>query len=60
MKPGYKTSEFWMSLAASLFGAFTQIHSTGPVTLGTSAATVLPILTYAFSRGLAKSGGGES
>jgi hypothetical protein len=58
LKPGYKTTEFWLSLAAMVLGA---IYSSGAISdSGTAAkiaglaASVLGALGYAVSRGLAK------
>jgi hypothetical protein len=60
MKPGYKTTEFWLSLAAMIVGAALasgvfETDSGGDRILGL-AATVLASLGYTVSRGIAKKG----
>lgn len=57
-KPGYKTTEFWMAIAAFVVSA---LYGSGVVSEGTAmdkalavAAMVLGNLGYAVSRGLAK------
>jgi hypothetical protein len=57
-KPGYKTTEFWMTIAAFVVSA---LYGSGVVSEGTAmdkalavAAMVLGSLGYAVSRGLAK------
>jgi len=57
--PGWKTSEFWLSLAAMLVGA---IVTSGALTPGSPweklvgiAAMVLAAMGYSVSRGIAKS-----
>lgn len=57
-KPGYKTSEFWLSLAAIIVGAAFASNvfpseSSGDKVLGL-AATVLTTLGYTVSRTLVK------
>ncbi len=59
-KPGYKTTEFWLSVAAMLVGAALasgvfETDSGGDRILGL-AATVLASLGYTVSRGMAKKG----
>lgn len=61
MKPGYKTSEFWLTVVAQILGlaaasgAFTPESSVGKlIGLGVS---VLATLGYQYSRGVAKAGG---
>lgn len=63
MTPGFKTTEFWLSLAATILGA---LMSSGLLADGTTAmriagvvAIVLGTLGYTVSRGLAKKGGGS-
>lgn len=58
IKPGWKTTEFWLSVAAAVIGA---LYASGVVTEGSSLervlgviATVLAALGYSVSRGLAK------
>lgn len=57
VKPGYKTTEFWLKLAAL---ALTAAYASGAITNNTAlaiagiAATVLGALGYTVSRGLAK------
>lgn len=59
-KPGYKTTEFWMSLVAVLLGA---LFSSGAVVEGSSLASLLGIVTtvmaslgYTVSRSVVKTG----
>jgi hypothetical protein len=59
-KPGYKTSEFWLALAAMFL---TALFASGAIASGgstdkvlTFAAAALTSLGYSVSRGLAKSG----
>ena len=62
-KPGYKTSEFWLSLAAALLGAFVASgllpaeHAV--MKIAGMALTALASLGYAASRGRAKNGNGN-
>ncbi len=58
MKPGYKTSEFWLALLSTVFSGVVTAHGTGPVTLGTVGWNVLPSIAYILSRGYAKGGPG--
>lgn len=58
MKPGYKTTEFWLSLLAMLIGA---LFASGVVSDGSQldkilglASSILGQLGYAVPRGLAK------
>lgn len=58
MKPGYKTTEFWLSLVATLVGV---LWASGAVSEGSMAdkiiglaAMALSQLGYTVSRGLAK------
>lgn len=67
-KPGYRTTEFWLSLAATMLGL---LWASGLVSEGSTtdkvigfAAMVLAQLGYTVSRGLAKgkavdAGGGQ-
>ncbi len=67
MKPGYKTTEFWMSLVTQivallvLFGVIepaAQEQVSGSLTqLVAAIAAVFNAAGYAFSRGLAKKNG---
>ena len=51
-KPGYKTTEFWLSLLVGLWGAIAPgVPATYQVTIPASAGGV-----YALARGLAKAG----
>jgi len=56
-KPGWKTTEFWLSLSAVLLSA---LYASGAMTNSTMlavagvAASVLTALGYAVSRGMAK------
>lgn len=56
-KPGYKTSEFWLKLAAV---ALTALYASGTLTTNTAlaiagiAATILGALGYTVSRTLVK------
>lgn len=58
-KPGYKTTEFWLSLVAVVLGA---LASSGSLADGSTAARVVGLaiaalgaLGYSVSRGMAKS-----
>lgn len=58
-KPGYKTTEFWLSLLAMIVGL---LYTSGVISSGTTAdkiaglaVQVLAALGYSVSRGLAKS-----
>ena len=61
-KPGWKTSEFWLSLAAALLGAFVASgvlpaeHAV--MKIAGMALTALASMGYAASRGRKKNGGG--
>ena len=62
-KPGWKTSEFWLSLAAALLGAFV-VSGVLPaehavMKIAGMALTALASLGYAASRGRAKNGNGN-
>lgn len=58
VKPGYKTSEFWLTVAASVIGlllASGLIHAGTPIDRVVGlAASVLGTLGYTVSRGIAK------
>jgi hypothetical protein len=56
MKPGWKTTEFWLSLLAGLVGlAFMLVGEAGPVGQGLSLlATALSALGYTVVRGSLK------
>lgn len=61
MKPGWKTTEFWLSVIAMVVGllmtsGFFAVDSIWGKILGL-AGTVLASLGYSLSRGLAKSSG---
>jgi hypothetical protein len=65
MKPGYKTTEFWLSLLAMLLGAF-MASGALPVEhwsmkAGGLVATALAAMGYSYSRGVvkAKNGGDQ-
>lgn len=63
MKPGYKTTEFWLSLAAVLVGVFLAsgiIPESGPwaQVIGVISG-VLGAMGYSVSRGIAKSSNGN-
>jgi len=60
MKPGFKTSEFWMAILGHIITGVLTVHSTGPVTLGTVGWNVLPGIAYILSRGYAKGGPGSA
>lgn len=58
MKPGYKTTEFWLTSVAALLGL---LFASGAISDGSQidkvlgmAATVLSGMGYSVSRGLAK------
>lgn len=57
-KPGYKTTEFWLTVAASAIGlllASGMIHAGTPIDRVVGlAASVLGTLGYTVSRGIAK------
>jgi hypothetical protein len=59
MKPGYKTTEFWLKVAAF---ALTAVYASGALTNSTAlaiagiAATLLGSLGYTVSRTLVKQG----
>jgi len=59
MKPGYRTSEFWLSLAAAVVGLLMMSGVLGAGTqmeqIAGMAAQVLATMGYSFSRGKAKS-----
>ena len=59
MKPGYKTTEFWLALSATLVGfamASGAFHDGGAVMRGMSLiAAALASAGYSHSRGTAKS-----
>lgn len=59
MKPGYKTTEFWVSVAAALYSALLANHvipTDSPVTVGVNvAATVAIALGYTAARAFIKS-----
>jgi hypothetical protein len=63
MKPGWKTTEFWMSLAAAAMGATLAsgvIPSESPwVKVLSVPAMALASLGYSYSRGKAKGNGGS-
>lgn len=59
VKPGYKTTEFWLATAAMILGA---LFASGVISEGSQAdkilglaASILGTLGYQVSRGLAKS-----
>lgn len=61
MKPGYKTTEFWLSSLATVIGI---LAASGVIVEGSQlnqivglAASVLASLGYSISRGMAKGGG---
>ena len=60
MKPGYKTTEFWLTVASNILGL---LYASGVITDGGTigkiigvAAMILATLGYNVSRGIAKSG----
>jgi len=42
--PGHKTSEFWLSVGATLLGALAPVVARGPLTIGTALPALLPLL----------------
>ena len=61
-KPGWKTSEFWLSLAAALLGAFVASGALPGehvvMKIAGMALTALASMGYAASRGRKKNGSG--
>lgn len=62
MKPGYKTTEFWLTVAAQVVGLLAASGALAPdspwariVGLAVSALTAMG---YTYSRGVAKAGSG--
>jgi hypothetical protein len=60
VKPGYKTTEFWLTIIATVIGL---LESSGVIGAGTQAehvigmvAGILTALGYTVSRGIAKKG----
>jgi hypothetical protein len=56
MKPGYKTSEFWLTIAAALVNILGPAGANGTVQVCANAALGA---AYAISRGMAKLRGGN-
>lgn len=61
MKPGWKTSEFWLTMIA---GATSYLMATGAIEVGSplgkglaAVAGILAVMGYSVSRGIAKKGG---
>lgn len=60
VKPGVKTSEFWLTLAAMLVGALSGMQLGGEVgTVVATLASVLAALGYTTARGRTKAGAGQ-
>lgn len=62
-KPGYRTTEFWLSMAAMVIGA---IYASGALVEGSVvaqvisvAATILTALGYTVARTMVKKGNGK-
>ncbi len=57
-KPGYKTTEFWLSLVAVIIGAVLASGVENPAVLKIAgiAGTVLSAMGYSLSRAKAKTG----
>lgn len=53
VKPGYKTTEFWMSVLASASGLIGQIQGSIPEPWGVVAATIITA-AYTVARAIAK------
>lgn len=57
-KPGYKTTEFWLTLAAAMVGLFIASGAVGSdhiaMKIAGFAAAALASLGYSVSRGIAK------
>lgn len=53
MKPGYKTTEFWLTLATQVGALVSTVSDNLPPKYAAIAATVAAV-GYALSRGLAK------
>lgn len=55
MKPGYRTTEFWVALASSIFSFAAPLFSSIPAVPSLIGGAVISA-AYAISRGLAKGG----
>jgi hypothetical protein len=49
MKPGYQTSEFWISLASQALGLLVLLHVITPEAQGTLATPIANAVTAAFT-----------
>ena len=59
VKPGFKTSEFWLATAATIIGLLmaSGVFVEGPVAQGLGvASSVLASMGYSYTRGQAKKG----
>jgi hypothetical protein len=63
MKPGWKTSEYWCTVAAQAVGLLmaSDVFASGsiPAKIAGLAAMVLASMGYSYSRGQAKYGAGK-
>jgi hypothetical protein len=56
-KPGWKTTEFWLTLATVILTHVIGVYRTQPGLTGsiaTLAASALPVAAYSISRGISK------
>lgn len=56
-KPGWRTTEFWVSIITALLILVNTIFGTG-LNAEQIATTIAPLIAYIISRGIAKTGGG--
>lgn len=54
MKPGFKTTEFWLALAGFAFGAMLVLR--GEKEIGGALIAAASLAAYGVSRGMAKRG----
>lgn len=69
-KPWFKRSELWLTVGATIASALIPVAQAGPLTPGTAAPVLVPIIlkllgmslpisTYNISRGISKAGTGN-
>ncbi len=56
-KAGYKTTEFWLTLAFTILTQLGALHLPGKY--GSTVATAAAVVAYVLSRGVAKAGVGQ-